>query len=112
MPESSSQIVNKLNCAFRVALSNEPARNQFRVGVDCNPRTHVTVAKLVTLFLGDILGLGVAELPDFIELQASTSQITKGCVLVLTACMPYFRHEAKYRVERYIGQTCGGADRI
>jgi hypothetical protein len=66
-------------------ISDDPTRNEFRIGAYSCPGPHVTESKFAPQVFRDILLFRVTERPDFIALNARAWEIDQGSILVLKA---------------------------
>jgi len=66
-----------------------PSHDQLCVRVDSYPSPYITEAKSPAKFLRNVLLLAVAELPDFIALNAATNEIADVLALILLPIGPY-----------------------
>ncbi len=60
---------------------------------------------------GQVLILGVAEAPDFIQLQAATGQVAENGVLIFQALLADLREQLQDGVFRHAGQPNRRPDR-
>jgi hypothetical protein len=112
MAKTASQVINKLNGAFRVTLPYKPARHKLRIRIDCYPCPYITETKRVALLFGNVLRFCVAKLPDLIQLQPTARKIAKGDILKLAASMADLGNERQYCIEGCAGQPRSGTNRI
>jgi len=76
------QIMHEMVGASGIALSNKPAGNQFRIGVERNPSPHVARA-LFPVFWSAVFRFGIDKAPDFVALDSLTVKISENPVLIL-----------------------------
>src|SRR2546428_6652205 len=94
MAKPSSQVVNELNGAVRIALANQPRRDNLRIGVDGNPSPHIAPS-LGFLFGRRNLFFRTTKRPNFINLNSPTGQPAKHNVLHLAADSPISHSDRK-----------------
>ncbi len=68
---------------FTVPAANVPYRNELRFGVDAGPGPNVPIAKLASMFFGDVLRFGIDERPYLVALQPTAREIVHHGVLVV-----------------------------
>src|SRR3984893_18641843 len=82
MRKTFRKIVHEVISAARVALANEPARNEFGVGVQRHPRPNV--ARAFSFMLdGTIFLFRINKTPNLIALNALRFQIYEYLVLII-----------------------------
>ena len=94
MAKPSSQVVNEFNGAVRIALANQPRRDNLRIGVDGNPSPHIAPS-LGFLFGRRNLFFRTTKRPNFINLNSPTGQPAKHNVLHLAADSPISHSDRK-----------------
>jgi hypothetical protein len=80
--QAAGEILAQLGRGPRVAEPDQERRHQLRVRIDRDESPHVAVAEDAPILGTDVLRLGVAEAPDFVNLEASTGKVPKHAVLV------------------------------
>jgi hypothetical protein len=93
----------------RVAPSEMPSHDQLRVRIDSDPSPYVAKAKLSAMFLWHVLLFAVAELPDFIALNTTASEIADMLALILLARGPEIVKQLENRIFR---NACHAGSRI
>ena len=79
------QIGQKVICASRVTLADEPARHEFGIGVERNPRPNIARA-LRFHFRRAVLFFRLNKAPDFIALHALAFHVADRAIVELGAC--------------------------
>ena len=97
------QILHKVIGSRSVSVADEVANQEFRVSINCRPRPHITITKLAALGLRHVLFLSIAELPDFIALDAARSHIAHRAVMIIGACLTDLFKQSD---NRSLGYTC------
>jgi len=95
----------------RIARTDEPRGDKLGLRIDGNPSPHVAIAELVFVLDRDVLGLGVDELPNLIDLDASRVQVAKRLVLVVRAHLAKVSQKSNDGVLCDAGYAYRGPDR-
>ena len=91
--------------------TNKPTDNQLRVRVNRGERPNVTADALLRHFERDVLLLGVAERPNFIDLNALRFDVPQGGILIVRARLADAFQQTDDSALRYASQSNRGADR-
>ena len=81
--QTACQIAHEKRSGVRRTIPNQPARNQFRFRVQGNPCPNIPETEYALAVLRDVLFLGVAKLPNLINLNLTAVQVAKSAVLVI-----------------------------
>ncbi len=109
--EPSSKIVHEMVGASGIPLPDEPAGDEFRIGIQRNPGQNVTPS--FGLFLVHrILLLSSNEGPNLIALDALRGEVPKSLVLILRACRAEVALEFHDRGAMYAGHAGDRAEGI
>lgn len=100
--EPGGQVAHEHLSVLAVAATEPPRRHELGVRADGGPHPQVAVAELALMLGGDVFGLGVAERPNLVALDARARQVGQRAVLV-----PRARNRPTWssRVESWPSQT-------
>jgi hypothetical protein len=82
------QIPCEVRGPFRIAPADQIRDAQLRVGIERDPRPHITPA-LQLLIGGGVLGFGTAEGPNFIRLDSSSGDIADVAMVIRSTGAPH-----------------------
>lgn len=80
--EPARQVAHKLDCRCSAAVADPPGRDQLAIGAQSNPRPKVARIFRRGLRRHHVALFGVAECPDFIELDALAGQVAERLILI------------------------------
>jgi hypothetical protein len=109
---TSRTILHEVACPSCVASPNKKTDAQFCVSVDSYPRPNVAKPELAALLSRNVLFLGIAEIPDFVALDALAIQAAHGAIVKFSAGRSDFLQQRKNRAFGYAGHPAGGPNRI
>jgi hypothetical protein len=104
MRQTLCEIVHEVICASGIALADEPARNEFCVSIERNPRPNIASAFRFVLRTA-ILFLGVNKAPNFVALQALAGEIAQRLVLIFRAGAAKIAKQCHNRCAMHAGHT-------
>src|SRR5207249_285436 len=111
MRQTFLQVRKEVVSASCMTLADEPARNEFGIGVERNPRPDIARAFRLVLARA-VLFLRVNERPDFVTLDARAAEIAKRFVLILRAGSAKIAEKFINRVARHIRHSRDSAHGI
>src|SRR5690606_13150769 len=109
MSETARKVLQELIGAVRSTVARVPRRNDLGIGANRGPGPHVAHVELALLVERDILCFGVAEGPDFIDLNTTARKVAEGAVLVLGAGLTKVYQELRHGVDRASDHAGRGA---
>jgi hypothetical protein len=99
--QPASYILKELRRTPSIPPSHKPANHQLGIGVNRSERPDVASTVLFGDFWRDVLLLGIAERPDFINLDPLRRNVADGRILVFCASIPDTDKQAKNCTFRY-----------
>lgn len=105
------QIADELSGASGVTLPHKPGNRQLGLRIDCYPSPYVARYTLGGDFGRNVLLLGIAEAPDFIDLNLFGLDVPNSEILILSAGGTDFGKQAKDGGCRYASEPHSGANR-
>lgn len=94
--ETACNVVHKLHCAARVAISDKPRNNQFRIGVNSEPQPYITESKFLPSLVC-VFRFAVDERPELIGLYPTARQTSERSIKELLAHVADFNEQAEDR---------------
>jgi hypothetical protein len=108
----TSQVVYELKGVTSIAFADEPARNKFCVRINGDPRPNVANAEPSPHFVGYVLFLCVAKIPNFITLNPLARKIAQYFVLVFPACLTDLRQKLQDGIKGNVGHAGSSAHAV
>ena len=111
--QTARQVFDKIAGACRIALADQPARDQLGICVNRGPKPSVTRAGILrcNIFRNGLL-LAVAERPTLIDLNPFASEVLKNPVLVVSAQCANLADQAHNSLLGDARDANRGADRV
>lgn len=112
MRQPRGEIVHELDSRCAGAVRDEPRGHELGIGAYRGPSPHITGHIGGGLRGGNVLGLGIDEAPNLIDLDAPAGEVPKGCELVDRADLARVDQQLRDGVLAGIRQPRRGADAV
>ncbi|SRR5258708_6900980 len=109
--EPASNVLKELGSTPGVPPSNEPTQHQLGIGVNRGERPDITGDSFLGNLRRYVLLFGVAERPDFVDLNPLGGNVADNIALVLRTGRTHANQQAKDSALRYAGHADGRTNR-
>ena len=111
--KTAGEVFDKVSGTLRIALANQPARYQLRIGVNRGPKPRIARAGVLRCDIWrNILLLGVAKRPALVNLHPLAFEVLKHAVLVVGTKGTYLEDQPHDGLFGHAGYADSGADGI
>ena len=111
--KTAGKVFDKVAGALRIALANQPARDQLRIGINRGPEPRIASAGVVRRDLWrHVLLLGIAKRPALINLHPFAQEVLKHAVLIFGAKGSDFEDQPHDGLFRHAGYADSRTDGI
>jgi hypothetical protein len=111
--QTAGEVVHEDPRGNAIARADDPTGDQLCIRIDCRPSPYVASTRMLRGDLrGYVLGLGVAERPALIDLDALAVQIAHNAVLILGTRRTSINGEFYDRVDSNARHAAGGTEGV